>query len=243
MQGLRGTQGNGRGQDEITEIFRKHWDVYRNIIEHDYMSHKAAYEKLHEILIEDDRPFSFVDLACGDAYASSRCLEGTSVAEYTGVDLSEWALGLAEKELERVRARKRLVMGDFEKFGQYLDAPPDVIWVGLSVHHLPTEEKGRFMKTVRKEIAPGGMFLVYEPTLQKGEKVARYIDRFRDVVSKTWTGLANEELEIVYDHVAKSDLPELKEDWIRLAREAGFESAEEVYEDPLEFYSVFRFGV
>jgi len=243
MPGFHRTPDKGRGQDEITEIFRKHWDVYRNIIEHDYMSHRAAYEKLYEILIEDDRPFSFADLACGDAYSSSRCLEGTSVAEYTGVDLSEWALGLAEKELERVRARKRLVMGDFEKFGKYVAAPPDVVWVGLSVHHLPTEEKARFMKTVRKEIAPGGLFLVYEPTLEKGERQENYIDRFREIVSRTWTGLTPEKLEIVFDHVAKSDLPELPEDWIGLAREAGFESGEVAYTDPLGLYSVFRFGM
>lgn len=243
MPGFHRAPDNGRGQDEVTEIFRKHWDVYRKILEHDHMSHRAAYEKLCEILNEEGRPFSFADLACGDAYSSSRCLECTSVADYTGIDLSEWALGLAEKELEKVRAKKRLVLGDFEEFGRYVDAAPDVVWVGLSVHHLPTEEKGRFMKTVRKEIAPEGMFLIYEPTLAEGEKVEKYIDRFREIVSRTWTELTPEELEIVCDHVAKSDLPELPEDWIGLAREAGFQSGEVVYTDPLGLYSVFRFGM
>jgi cyclopropane fatty-acyl-phospholipid synthase-like methyltransferase len=234
---------NGRSQEEVTEIFRRHWDIYRKVLEHDYMHHEAAYGKLHEILnAEVDHPFSFADLACGDAYSSSRCLANTQVSEYTGIDLSEWALKLAEKELKRIHARYRLITGDFVEFDKYMDTPPDVVWVGMSVHHLVTDEKERFMTKVRKTLPPNGVFIIYEPTFAEDEDGTTYIDRFEDIVKRNWTGLSPEELDAVCDHVRKSDIPELPSEWIRLGREAGFISAEEVYTDPTELYTVFRYS-
>lgn len=234
---------DGRSYEDVTDMFRRHWDIFRKIIEHDYMSHKAAYGKLREIIkSEVDRPFSFADLACGDAYSSSRCLAGTRVSGYTGIDLSKWALGLAAKELGKIRAPFRLIEGDFERFDKYVDSPPDVVWVGLSLHHLVTEEKARFMKKVRASLPEDGLFIIYEPTYVEGEDGTSYYERFTDVLNRNWTGLTREELDTVFDHVKKSDIPELPSEWMRLGRDAGFDKAEEVYTDPTDLYSVFKYS-
>ncbi|MGH7850627.1 MAG: class I SAM-dependent methyltransferase [Thermodesulfobacteriota bacterium] len=242
MPGFHHPLRNGHSPEEVTEIFRRHWDIYRKVIEHDYMSHKAAYGRLHEILNDEiDWPFSFADLACGDAYWSSRSLLGTNVSEYTGIDLSEWALAIAGKELKSLPAEHRLITGDFEEFDTFMDIPPDVVWVGLSVHHLETEKKGEFMSKVRDSVPEDGIYMIYEPTLTEGEDRAAYFNRFKDVVTRTWVDLTPEELGIVFDHVKKSDLPEQPSDWIRLGREAGFRTAEEVYTDPTGLYTVFKY--
>ncbi len=242
MPGFHHPLKNGHTHEEITEIFRRHWDVYRKVLEHDYMSHKAVYGRLRDILNTEIGPsFSFADLACGDAYWSSRCLSETEIGEYTGIDLSEWALELAKKELERIPVEPNLVTGNFEEFDKYMDSPPDVVWVGLSVHHLVTDEKGRFMKKVRGTLPKDGVFMIYEPTLTEGEDRTAYFDRFSEVVRRTWTGLTPEELDIVFDHVKKSDLPEQPSDWISLGRQAGFSTAEEVYTDPSGLYTVFKY--
>jgi len=242
MPGFHHPLKNGHSQEEVTEIFRRHWDIYRKVVEHDYMSHKAAYGRLRDILnSEINWPFSFADLACGDAYWTSRSLLGTSVSEYTGIDLSEWALAIAGKELERLPAERRLITGDFEEFDTYMETPPDVVWVGLSVHHLETDEKERFMAKVRKILPRDGAFLIYEPTLAEGEDRTTYFNRFSEVVKRTWIDLTPEELGIVFDHVKKSDIPEQPSEWIRLGREAGFGTAEDVYTDPTDLYTVFKY--
>jgi cyclopropane fatty-acyl-phospholipid synthase-like methyltransferase len=197
---------------------------------------------LHEILnAEVDWPFSFADLACGDAYWTSRSLRGTSVSEYTGIDLSEWALEIAGKELERLPAEHRLITGDFEEFDTLIDIPPDVVWVGLSVHHLETGEKEKFMRKVYSALPEDGVYMIYEPTLTVGEDRTTYFDRFSDVVKRNWTGLTPEELDIVFDHVKKSDIPEHPSEWIRLGTEAGFRTAEEVYSEPSGLYTLFKY--
>lgn len=242
MPGLHQPLKNEHSHEKVTEIFRRHWDVYRKVIEHDYMSHKAAYGRLHEILnSEIDWPFSFADLACGDAYWTSRSLKDTNVSEYTGIDLSEWALSVAGKELESLPVEHRLITGDFEDFDTLIDIPPDVVWVGLSVHHLEADKKGDFIKKVRETLPEDGVYMIYEPTLTKGETRATYFDRFSDIVRHTWIGLTPEELDIIFEHVKKFDIPEQPSDWIHLGREAGFRTADEVYTDPTGLYSLFKY--
>ena len=96
---------------QTSKFFRTNWAVYRKIIENNYMGHAEAYSKLRKILIgEMERPFSFLDLACGDAYYSSRFLRGTNVARYTGIDLSEAALSAARDELEILECGKAIII-------------------------------------------------------------------------------------------------------------------------------------
>ena len=54
--------------------------------------------------------------------------------------------------------------------------------------------------------------------------------------------LTPDELETVFDHVRKSDLPELPSKWISLGRDAGFTTAEAVYTDPTNLYTVFKYS-
>lgn len=42
MPGFYHPLKNGHSHEEATEMFRRHWDIYRKVLEHDYMSHKAA---------------------------------------------------------------------------------------------------------------------------------------------------------------------------------------------------------
>ena len=77
-------------EDISTEIFIKNWKIYRKIIENDNMSHIDGYNKLKEILNQEmNSPFSFLDIACGDAYYSSKILKDTKAQKYTGIDVSD----------------------------------------------------------------------------------------------------------------------------------------------------------
>jgi ubiquinone/menaquinone biosynthesis C-methylase UbiE len=82
------------------ELFTQEWHVYRKMVDNDYLFHAGAYRHLRQLLIEDfDRPFFFLDIACGDAGMSIKALEGTKIAGYHGVDISRQALDIAEQNL------------------------------------------------------------------------------------------------------------------------------------------------
>ena len=225
-----------------SDFFRRNWAIYRKITENNYMSHVEAYGKLRQILTDVmKRPFGFLDLACGDAYHSSRCLVGTRVAEYTGIDLSKAALSTAADELHRLDCGKVLEIGDMKEFESVLGAPHDVVWVGLSLHHFETVEKAGFMERVHDALTDDGIFLIYEPVFLDGEDRASYFHRIKAIVENGWTGLTEEDMDLVLEHVRTTELPETPGDWIRLGKDVGFGTAEKVFSEKYGLYCLFMY--
>ncbi len=225
-----------------TEIFIKNWTIYRKIIENDNMSHREGYGKLRDILNKEmKRPFSFVDLACGDAYYSSKVLQQTKAEKYLGIDVSEQALTLARREFEGANIEARFERADFVNFEGIISAPVDVIWIGFSLHHLDTPEKLRFMKKARKALSSGGIFMIYEPIFQEGEDRGMYFERFKHTFHRHWKGLSEEEGASLLEHVRESERPETVKGWVKLGIEAGFSEAKEVLAEKTGLYSIFKF--
>lgn len=82
------------------EMFRQQWQLYRKIIDHDYLGNDGAYVALRRFLEQEvARPYHFLDLACGDASGITKALTGTAIESYRGVDLSAPALELAKANL------------------------------------------------------------------------------------------------------------------------------------------------
>lgn len=230
-------------QNISTEIFIKNWAIYRKIIENNNMSHSQGYAKLREILLNEMKsPFSFLDLACGDAYYSSRTLKDTKAKKYIGIDVSADALSFAKKELDNTGLESTLIRSDFSDFDNIIEKPVDVVWVGFSIHHLESADKLEFMKKVKNTLSEGGLFMIYEPILLEGENVALYYERFKETFYLHWTGLSKEEGDSLLEHVRESERPETTRDWIRLGKDAGFNKAEKVFSEKTGLYEIFKYS-
>jgi class 3 adenylate cyclase len=64
-----------------TEIFVNAWDLYKRVVDADLMFHREIGEELRQVLREKfgGRPFSILDLGCGDAANLAPRLEGLTV--------------------------------------------------------------------------------------------------------------------------------------------------------------------
>ena len=77
------------------------------LLQEDYLEHRTLYEAVQGIILDRARqhPLKILDLGCGDSDYIARALVaagGASIAEsYTGVDLSEPALDISERNIER----------------------------------------------------------------------------------------------------------------------------------------------
>jgi SAM-dependent methyltransferase len=129
--------GLARVLDEAAEVeFAQQWQTYRKLVDNNDVFHLEAYATLHRILVDEVAgPFRFLDLACGDARGIVEMLKTTKVAHYHGVDLSRPVLDLARVALEALacpgRARSARL---HRRHGP--PEPADVVWIGLSLHHL-----------------------------------------------------------------------------------------------------------
>lgn len=230
----------GTVDDEAAlEQFQKEWGTYQKVVDHDSLAHKEVGVILHGALNALTESFSFLDIACGDAGQMKQALAETKVRHYHGIDLSEPALELAAKNLAGVPFDVELDCCDFVEAMAKRPEAADVAWCSLSIHHLTTEGKRKFLEAIYR--STGDFLMIYEPTLAPGEDRPAYLKRFERVNRPAWSFLSADEWAQIDHHVTTCDLPETAETWLALGREAGFSKASQIFLDPTGFYGLYRY--
>ena len=224
------------------KLFVEEWQVYRKMVDNDYLFHRGAYGQLNRFLFEKmKQPFSFLDIACGDASMTVKALHGTTVAHYVGLDISQQALDIARDTLAGLKCRVSLKQQDFIEALKVWNEPVDVVWIGLSLHHLQGSGKLVVMQNVRRLVGTVGWFLVYENASPDGEARDAWLERW-DEQKSAWTAYSTAEWDYVTAHVHAADFPETSSKWHELGREAGFSSVQELFVSPTDLFRLYAFS-
>jgi SAM-dependent methyltransferase len=240
MDDVTPSTGTGNRSNEPSQaIFHQEWQIYGTLVDENYVFHWEAYACLHQILLEETHhPFRFVDIACGDATASVAALTGTQVAQYHGIDLSAAALDLALATLAVLDCPVTLVRKDYVEFLRDRPESADVVWIGLSLHHLRAPEKLEVMRSVRRILREGGLLLIYEPTSPDGEDRNGWLQRWDDQ-KPLWTAYSPEGWDTMTAHVHAADFPETASTWFSLGREAAFDDVREIFVAPSDLFRLY----
>ena len=167
--------------------FQEQWATYRKLVEGDCLSHRAVGGILHDTLNQVfPAPFSFLDIACGDASMMKTTLRGTKVRHYHGLDLSQPALELAAGNLAGLPFAVDLDHRDFVQAMLRRPEHADAAWCSLSIHHLATDDKRKLMAAIHGATGGRGIFLLYEPTRRADEDRAGFLDRFQRINKPLW---------------------------------------------------------
>ena len=228
---------------DVREFFSS-WDVYRLCIEHNTLHHREVGRILRDELSGRSEPFSFLDLACGDAELTARALVGSRVRSYTGVDFSAPAIELARAKIAALGCPSAFHETDFTSYLRRNDSSFDIIYLGLSLHHLGLGEKAETMKHIRRAVASGGAFYLFEPVLRGRESRDECLAEWHAYIGMPdgpYGAFPPEPREALWQHVSTSDFPESEETYLALARDAGFSGGERLFTDARNFYSLFRF--
>jgi len=216
--------------------FQEQWATYRKLVESDCLAHREVGGILRKTLNDVfTSPFSFLDIACGDASMMETALRGTKVRHYHGIDLSQAALELAAANLAELPCKVELDHRDFVAAMMRRGEHADAAWCSLSIHHLATDDKLTLMKAIRGATGGRGIFLLYEPTRQVGEDRTAWLDRFARTNKALWSVLTPAEWHEIWHHVTTCDFPETATGWCDLGRQAGFGDARQVFVDPTDF--------
>jgi SAM-dependent methyltransferase len=231
------------GPDATTQaIFQQQWQIYRSVVDHNYLFHREVYDCLRRILVnEAPQPFRFLDVGCGDATDIADVLSGTRIARYHGTDLSAAALELAGRSLAVLDCPVTLEQRDFVDALARPAEQTDVVWIGLSLHHLQNPAKLTVMRTIRGIVGDQGQLLVYEPTSPDGEDRPAWLRRW-DLQQPSWTAYPPAAWEALTAHVHAADFPETVSRWHALGRAAGFSSVREVFTAPTDLFRLYRFA-
>jgi ubiquinone/menaquinone biosynthesis C-methylase UbiE len=226
---------------EAVHAFFSQWDIYRLCIEHNTLHHREVGEILRRELLTRTEPFTFLDLACGDADLTAAALSGTKVSSYTGVDFSSPAIALAAEKTATLHHPRRFHEQDFTHFLSDNNETFDVIYLGLSLHHLETATKREMMQHLRRATAKGGSFYLFEPILHDGESREGYVERWAEAMDGPYDPFPPAARTALRDHVRASERPESVEEYLASAQAAGFSHGEILFTDPSNFYALFRF--
>ena len=239
--GTRNPETSSPVMSEAVHSFFSQWDIYRLCIEHNTLFHREVGAILRRELLARNEPFTFLDLACGDADLTAAALRDTKMSSYTGVDFSAPAVALAENKIAELGCPRALHKEDFTGFLRRNNETFDVIYLGLSLHHLEREIKREMMTHLRHASAPGGTFYLFEPFLLADEDRESYVARWAAAMDGPYDPFPPAARDALREHVRQSEIPERKEEYLDSARDAGFKNGEILFTDPDNFYSLFRF--
>lgn len=205
------------------EFFLATWQVYRKIVDANYMYHREIYSEILKTLkAKTNNALTILDLGCGDTGTMRPILEQIPFSNYLGIDASQPALQIARDELHAFDDRVELHCSDMLSFLEEC-APRtfDVILVSFSLHHLETEQKKDLLTLCKERLSPSGDLLVVDVFRNKEQSLKDYLDAYCEDMTRRWTTLTPEESQMAVEHVRNHDLPETLENFLQLAHQAG----------------------
>jgi SAM-dependent methyltransferase len=207
------------------QLFRQ-WQLYRKVIACDYMCHRVIHAALRQCVERRMKePFRLLDLGCGDASGIRETFRGTQLRDYIGVDLSDQALMHARTFLAEAPFTVELVAEDFFRYLERTTAGSlDAVLIGHSLHHLHSGEKRELLRQGQRVLRPGGLLLVYDLFRLPGQDRQLWLVEVRDLVRREWTEFTAEEVAMLQQHVTECDFPEATDDFLAMARDAGFQT-------------------
>ncbi|MEK6622684.1 MAG: class I SAM-dependent methyltransferase [Planctomycetota bacterium] len=213
--------------------FSERWSVYKNLIGNNYLYHYDIHRCIHKMLAGHffQKPFSLLDLGCGDASFITNTLKGTTVSRYYGIDLSEVALKEAAKNLAGSDFEPTLVCGNVAENIVGLQEDFDAIVCGYSLHHLTIQEKEAVFSNCRRILREGGLILIYDIVRKRNESRDEYLYRYWNISERCWTNISKEEIALLKAHAMESDFPEDMDYFLNQARKYGFKRLETPYQD------------
>ena len=159
------------------ELFLEQWQVYRKMVDNDYLFHRGAYDCLHRYLRDEvTAPFRFLEAACGDAGKSSEALLGTKVSDYHGIDISQQALEIAAAQSGAARCPVTFEERDFVSgIARLAEARRCRLDRALPASPARGPAKAETLRDIRRIVGASGRLLIYEDASPDGESREQWL--------------------------------------------------------------------
>ncbi len=218
---------------ESLELFRRSWQSYRRVLDHDLMEHRSLTAALApELRAACDRlrqqrphqPLDLIDLGCGDLALLPDVYRSLPLNRFVGLDASAPVLPLARQALEPAPFACDWLCDDLSRWLLDPLSPQLAIVVScFALHHLDPAGKRAVLQAMRQRLRPGGVVLLADMVRHDGDSHAEHMRRNLARVGRWAALIGTEASQAIYDHVASSDLPAALDDLLAEARACGWQ--------------------
>jgi ubiquinone/menaquinone biosynthesis C-methylase UbiE len=220
-----------RPVDPVADFFTDQWQLYRKILQANYMSHQQFYTALNDWLKDYPSPFQLLELGCGDASLTVQALQATAITDYVGVDLSATALTLATQNLADQPFSSQFYQSDFCQWLPTHAASYDLVLASFSIHHLSLAQKADLFGQIRTHLKLEGKFLLLDVMRRDQESRDAYMQRYLAHIQQDWTQMHPQEIDFISQHITEHDFPETLAELEQLAQTQGFKQTGCLYTD------------
>lgn len=228
--------------NKVEDYFNK-VDVYSKICKNNYMFHKEIFD-IFKTFIENkfkSKPFSLLDIGCGDAFFIAQVLKDTNIKLYDAYDLSVEAIGAAKSNLKDINCKKNFIMADISK--DFLNSSNgtvhyDVIWTSYALHHLCLNDKVRFFDCCKKNLKENSCLIIVDFVDDYNSR-EECLKHYKENVEKKWTELSKQDKQYLHEHVFKFDFPESFSKYKEIATELGFKKVDKLFQQDSWAYMLF----
>lgn len=195
---------------EVGAYFNTNWQRYKDSVNKNMLYHLEMYTALNQFLQDHigERPFSFVDIGCGDGSSIEPVLAEKSIQQYIGIDAAEDILEIAASNLERLNCEKKLILGDMIQAINQLPLPVDIIFSSYAIHHLSSQEKFDFIKACKDKLLPGGYFLMIDVIREENQTRDEWLDAMEARFTLFNPDLPQDDIKSRMIHPRAADYPE-----------------------------------
>ncbi len=184
-------------------------------------------------------PLHILDCGCGDAFYISQQLQSISLASYTGLDMSEFALSKAKENTNAFDCPVFLKQGYMQELIDREEGKYDIIYCSFSMHHLQDIEKNHFLKRCFDLLSDKGMLIVIDVFRNEGQLREAYIEEYISWIDECWEKISQEDKSLIYEHMRNYDFPTTKSQLIAWCSDIGLKDIFQFHPDSLNSIIIF----
>ncbi|KTD03321.1 class I SAM-dependent methyltransferase [Fluoribacter gormanii] len=225
----------------VSEYFNENWQRYQSAIKNNMLFHREMLQALQKFLSTHigNRPFSFVDVGCGDSSTVVSVLAATSIEKYIGIDAAQDVLKMAENTLAPLNCEKEFIADNMTVALPCLPGPVDVIFTSYAVHHLSLHEKKNFIATCKQKLNPNGFLLMVDGVLKQNQTRDEWLDALQSRMVETNPEITGEEIVARMEHPRADDYPEHIDTFAQIASQQSWSNFQVLVDKGIFAFMVF----
>lgn len=225
--------------NNASAYFNENWKRYQNTVKNNTLYHCEMLFALQQFLSANigSRPFSFVDVGCGDSSTVAPILAHTAIKKYIGIDAAKDVLKMASNTLTSLHCEKEFIAEDMLTAIPRLSESVDIIFTSYAVHHL--SNKSNFIAHCKQKLNPQGFLLMIDGVLKPNQTRDEWLDALENRIAETHPDITADELENRMQHPHADDFPDTIKTFSEIAQKQSWKDFQVLVEKEIFAFMVF----
>lgn len=232
---------SNENRNTASAYFNENWQRYQSTVKNNTLYHREMLAALQQFLSENIgvRPFTFVDVGCGDSSTVAPILVDQSITKYIGIDAAEDVLKMASNSLAHLECEKEFIADNMTTAIPHLSASVDIIFTSYAVHHLSLQDKFNFIESCKQKLNQNGFLLMVDGVLKENQTRDEWLNALQERMKTTIPDITSDEVTFRMQHPRADDFPESIETFSKIAHQQAWKAFQILVDKGIFVFMVF----